>query len=69
MMQNLFLIISFILGIVLGFQLCIYAISIAIEKLSQHEESGIKFNTDENTITVHMDKMTKNHLSKIMLNK
>lgn len=69
MMQNLFLIISFILGIVLGFQLCIYAISIAIEKLSQHEESGIKFNIDENTITFNINKMTKENLSKLMLNK
>ena len=69
MMQNLFLIISFILGIVLGFQLCIYAISITIEKLSQHEESGIKFNIDENTITFNINKMTKENLFKLMLNK
>lgn len=69
MMQNLFLIISFILGIVLGFQLCIYAISISIEKLSEHKESGIDFDIDKNTITFHMDKMTKENLSKLMFNK
>lgn len=67
MVQNLFLIISFILGIILGFQLCVYAVAIAIEKLSQHEESGIKLN--ENILTFDMNKMTKENLNKIMFKK
>ena len=60
---------ALILGIALGFQLCTYAISIAIDKLVDIENSGIEFNPKNNTITLSIDKLNKENLSQILITK
>lgn len=66
-MVTLFVLLGWIIGVLIGFQLSVYTISMAISRLMRIDNSGIEFNSSKNTVTFHMDKMNTQELRKILL--